>query len=94
MPSEQDVLMAEAVLGRDAQQFLSSDLWRYIEGRAEQEVQEAQEALSCVSPWRRNRIRQLQNQVWRAKTVQAWLRELVTAGDAAESLLSQVEIEE
>lgn len=94
MQNARDVLMAEAVLGRDAQAFLKGDLWRYIEGRAEQEVQEAQEALATVSPWRRNRIRQLQNVIWRARTVQAWLHELVTAGDAAEALLSETETDE
>ena len=79
--------MAEAVLGRDADEFLSSELGRFIVGRCDQEIQEAQALLSEVSPWRRNRIRQLQNQVWRARSMKAWLVELVNAGRMAEAAL-------
>jgi hypothetical protein len=84
-----DLLMAEAVLGRDAQEFLSTDLGRYIVGRAAQEKAEAQEKLSRVSPWRRNRIRQLQNEVWRAESVVGWLAELVNSGQQAEAALEE-----
>lgn len=94
MSSERDVLVAEAVLGRDAEEFMRGDLWKYIDGRIEMEVSEAQDALAVVSPWRRNRIRQLQNAIWRAKEIRGWLLELVTSGTAAESLLSETEQEE
>ena len=86
-----DVLLAEAVLGRDAEDFLRSELGRYIVGRCKLEVQEAQEALSTVSPWRRNRIRQLQAQVWRAQSVQGWLIELIQQGRQAEAALTEME---
>lgn len=88
MSNERDVLVAEAVLGRDAAEFLRGELWKYIDGRIEMEVTEAQDALALVSPWRRNRIRQLQNAIWRAREMRGWLNELVTSGDAAEALLS------
>ena len=68
-----DTLMAEAVLGRDSAEFLGSELGRYLLGRCEQEIADAQEQLSEVSPWRRNRIKQLQNEVWRARSVRSWL---------------------
>ena len=84
-----DLLMAEAVLGRDAEQFLNSDIGRYVLGRCEQEITEAAELLSVVSPWRRNRIRQLQNEIWRAQSVRAWIAELVTAGRQAEQVLQE-----
>lgn len=85
-----DLLVAEAVLGRDAEEFLATELGRYIVGRCEQEIQEAQDELSRVSPWRKNRIRELQNQVWRAKSVQGWLGELITDGKAAEVALEEL----
>lgn len=88
-----DLLWAEAVLGRDAQEFLESDIGRYLIGRCNQEIAEAQDKLSMVSPWRRNRIRQLQNEVWRAKSVKDWLVELVTAGTQAEAVLDELERE-
>jgi hypothetical protein len=81
--------MAEAILGRDAEEFLASELGRYLIGRADQEIEEAQDALAKVSPWRRNRIRDLQAQIWRAKSVKGWLAELVTNGKAAEAALDE-----
>lgn len=85
-----EALWAEAVLGRDAQDFLTSDVGRYIVGRAQIEKAAALEALARVSPWRRNRIRQLQNEVWRAESVAAWIAELVTNGQQAEAVLEDV----
>lgn len=83
MTPEEEVLFAEAVLGRDAEEFLNSDLGRYMVGRAEQHEREAMEMLSKVSPWRRNRIRQLQNEIWRAQSMKGWIAEMVTSGRAA-----------
>lgn len=82
-----ETLLAEAILGRDADDFLSSELGRFIAGRCEQEITEAQALLSEVSPWRRNRIRELQNRVWRARNMRQWLVELVNAGRMAEQQL-------
>jgi len=84
----QETLWAEAALGRDSQEFLASDIGRYIVGRCKQEKDDALMALALVSPWRRNRIRQLQNDVWRAESVPKWLFELVDAGQQAEVVLN------
>lgn len=84
-----DVLWAEAHLGRDAQEFFASDLGRYLVGRCQQEKADAQDQLSRVSPWRRNRIRQLQNEVWRSESVVSWLAELITSGAQAEAVLNE-----
>jgi hypothetical protein len=84
-----DLLIAEAVLGRDAQEFLATDLGRYLVGRAEQEKAEALAQLARVSPWRRNRIRQLQAEVWRAESVLSWLAELINSGRQAEHALEE-----
>ena len=89
--SSNDLLWAEAALGKDAEEFLASDLGRYIIGRMDQEIADAQDKLSTVSPWRRNRIRQLQNEIWRARSVRDWLVDLVTAGQQAEAILGETE---
>jgi len=39
--SDVDVLKAEAILGKDAEEFISSELGRYIVERIEQEKAEA-----------------------------------------------------
>lgn len=84
-----NVLMAEAILGRDAEEFLASELGRYMLGRCEQEIQEAQQELSTVWPWRKRRIQALQNKVWRAQSVKDWLGELIANGKAAEAAIEQ-----
>lgn len=82
-----ELWLAEAALGRDSEDFLRSDLGKFIVGRCDAEIAEAQEALATVSPWRRNRIRQLQNDIYRAKSLKGWLVELVLAGRQAEAQL-------
>lgn len=82
-----EVLWAEAVLGKEAQEFLESDIGRYIVGRCDQEIQEAQDKLNTVSSWRRNRIVQLQNEIWRARSVKGWIGELIQAGEQAKQIL-------
>lgn len=81
-------LFAEAMIGKDAEEFLASDIGRYVLGRAEQEESDAVEMLARVSPWRRSRITQLQNEIWRARAFKGWLAELVITGHQA---LSQLE---
>lgn len=84
-----ETLFAEAALGRDVEEFISSDVGRYLIGRCQQEIQDAQEKLAIVSPWRRNRIKQLQNEIWRARSVIGWLQEIVSAGKQAEAILDE-----
>lgn len=82
-----DLLWAEAVLGRDAQDFLAGEIGQYVLGRCELEISEAQDELARVSVWRKNRIRHLQNQIWRAQSMRLWLAELVQNGARAETIL-------
>lgn len=76
-------LYAEAMLGKDAEEFLGSDLGRYMLGRAQQDEQEALELLAKVSPWRRRRITELQNRIRLAQNFKGWLIELVQVGKQA-----------
>lgn len=84
-----EVLWAEAVLGKDAEDFLKSELGRYLLGRAEQEERDAIDKLATVSSWRRNRIRELQAHIWRARSVRGWLLELIQSGKQAEMQLEE-----
>lgn len=84
-------LFAEAILGQDAEEFLKTDLGRYMLARAEEEEQEALDALGKVSPWRRRRIQQLQAKLWRARSFKGWLGEMIVAGKQA---LQQLESQE
>jgi hypothetical protein len=92
--SEKDVLYAQAILGRDALDFINSELGRTMVGIAEQEVAEAMDALKTVSTWRRRKIQELQARVWRAESFQAWLIDLAHAGESAEQALSAPETDD
>lgn len=76
-------LYAEAMIGRDAEDFIQSDIGRYIVGCAEQEAQEAMDQLKRVYPWRRRKITELQNKIWRAESIQSWIAELIIKGKQA-----------
>lgn len=82
-------LLAEAMIGRDAEDFIQSDIGQYILGCAEQEAHEAMDQLKRVYPWRRGKITELQNKIWRAESMQSWLAELVIAGKQAVQQLEE-----
>lgn len=93
MSADPDFLLAEAVLGRDAEEFARSELGRFILGRCDAEIDEAQEELSTVAWWRRRRIILLQNKVWRARSMKRWLVELIQNGRGAEASLEEMDAE-
>lgn len=78
-----DDLYAEAILGKDAEDFVTSQIGQYIIGCAEQEAADALNQLKTVYPWRRRKIAELQNKVWRAESMQSWLAELIIKGKQA-----------
>ncbi len=76
-------LFAEAALGRDAEEFLSGDLGRYMLSRADEEEREALDELATVWPWRRGRIAQLQLKIKNARAFRNYLADLVITGKQA-----------
>jgi len=80
-------MLAEAVLGRDAEEFIASELGQVLIGIAQQEVEEATVKLQTVLPWRTRRIRELQNEIWRAQSFQKWLAYLIERGQQAKQQL-------
>lgn len=84
-------LFAEAALGRDAAEFFRSPIGRYLVGCAQQEHVDALNKLKTVAWWRTRRIKQLQNEAWRAEQFMVWLRDLIVQGKAAEMALEERE---
>ena len=84
-------LVAEVDLGVQAKEFVASDIGRFMIGAAQQEVIIAQEALANVLPWRRRKIQELQNKIWRSKMFLSLLRELLISGKSATSALEERE---
>jgi hypothetical protein len=76
----EDPLVKSAVLGAEVEQFLESDIGKYLVGRAEAEALEAVELLKRVSFWRKHRIIWLQNRISVAESFQKWLGEAYSEG--------------
>lgn len=73
-------LLEQGALGAEAQDFLDSPLGRVVMTQARMEAMEALSKLRTVYPWRRRKIQELQNAVWRAEAFEGWLRGIVATG--------------
>ena len=88
---ESRTLFVEAALGREAVDFFRSDIGRYMVGCAQQEYAVASAKLKKVAWWRKRRIQELQNELWRAENFMVWLRDLIIRGKASEMSLEERE---
>lgn len=84
---ETDYLLASAVLGKDAEEFLQTELGQFLIGRAEQEKQAALMQLATVDVNDANRIQKLQNHFYRADSFVGWLSELIQQGQQSFKIL-------
>lgn len=73
-------VIAQALIGDDAEGWMSSDLGRTILGMAEQEVLKAALEIPNVDVKDEKKIREIQNRIWRATQFPDWLRELMHNG--------------
>jgi hypothetical protein len=72
--------LAEAVLGRQVEEFIASDIGKVLIGMAEQDARVAMSELKKVHPWRWRKIRDLQNRILQAERFEGWLLDLVHTG--------------
>lgn len=84
---ETDALFETAIFGKQVENFLTSEIGTYLLNKTKDEEQSATHQLAKVSPWRRRRIQQLQNQIWRAQQFQIWLADAIADGHQATRLL-------
>lgn len=82
-------LLTEAVVGRQAEVFLQSDIGQALIAKAELEAADAMQELKHIAPDRQQEIRDLQNRIWRAESIESWLVELIQAGQQATAQLQQ-----
>ena len=90
LSQEEQELYAEAVLGKDAVDFLNSELGRVLRGYALQHIEEAKTALLTVPTWRKRKIQQLQFKAAVAEQFLAFIREAVMRGETALQGLNQM----
>ena len=87
------LLLAEIDIGEDVAQFLTSQLGRYIIGRVNAEIAEANDKLKTTFPLRWRRIMQLQNEIWKREALKIYLVEAIRSGRSALLELSQRQAE-
>lgn len=88
---ETRTLYAEAALGRDAVEFMRSELGRTMVGFARQDYADAMVALVKTPWWRPRAIRRHQDKARHAEAFASYLRELVLRGQKAEQVLDSGE---
>lgn len=84
---ENDPIVQSAVFGSQVEQFLNSDIGRYLVQRAEDEAELANDQLKRVLPWRSRKIRELQNRIWVAENFQQWLADAIMDGQQSLRIL-------
>ena len=87
------MLQAQAILGADAEEFLSSELGRYIAERIEEEIATAQRALEDADVFDTDRLLQLQNNAKRARQLEDWFIGLIQEGRQAIQALEALHAE-
>jgi hypothetical protein len=86
--------LAEAVLGRQVEEFIASDIGKVLLGMAEQDARVAMDELKKVHPWRWRKIRDLQNRIKLAESFEGWLLDLVHTGRVATKTLDLADYDE
>lgn len=81
---------AEAVIGEEIRQFLTSDIGRYLHGRAKQEYDRCRDAMFDCDPYTPEGKREwtkLKREAGSASHFMRWCVEAMTRGDQAEVML-------
>ena len=82
-----DPLVETAVFGKEVENFLGSNIGRYLVHKAEVQAEKATEELKRVAWWRGRRIKQLQNRIAVAESIQQWLGDAIMDGLSATNSL-------
>lgn len=90
-PAESEILLDVAVLGEQVDQFLKSDVGRYLVEQAESEYEAGIESLKNCDPQDANGIIAAQTVIKRAESIKDWLMEAVRAGLRAKMILEDRE---
>lgn len=81
--SEERELLHKVGMSMEAEAFLGSNLGRYIVAQAEAERENAIKTLIEADPDDAKAIRDLQNRIWLADSMQFWLANLILDGKNA-----------
>lgn len=90
-PSESEILLDVAVLGEQVEQFMNSDIGRYLLQHAMSEEQRGIEELKSLDCNDVIAMRRAQNRAWRGENFRIWLEEAIAAGLKARMILEDRE---
>jgi len=90
-PSESEILLDVAVLGEQVDQFLKSDIGKYLIDQAESEYEAGIESLKNCDPYDPKAINAALAVVKRAESIKSWLMQAVSAGLKARMILEDRE---
>lgn len=91
MLSERDEMQHLIALGFSAEDFLSSDLGKFIAEKAEAERTSAIEELVSCSPFDCERVSRLQSRVAVADAAMQWLADAIILGQEAQERMRQLD---
>ena len=94
MDEIKQTLYAEAVLGKDAEDFFKSDIGRYVLAESKRISEENVLLLKDVSADAHQLIRELQFNIHCAEGAVKWLNDMILAGTQALQGLEQMEDQE
>lgn len=77
-------IQATIAFGLDTKQFMGSTLGRYIQAKANEQIEAARDALQTVDPEDAKEVRRLQNDATVAAMVLTWIGQAVIEGEMAE----------
>ena len=91
MTTERDELQRAIARGFSAEDFLESDLGKWISQRAEAERTDAVEELCSVNPFDGTAVARLQSRVAVADAAMQWLADAVILGRVAQERFQQLD---
>jgi hypothetical protein len=92
LPDDQaEELIRSAMLGKQIEAFLSSDVGKYLQARTSRVYNAAIEDFKRVDPSDLNKVRQIQADLWKAEAFMGWLSQGVQEGLTSLKILQGIE---
>lgn len=86
-----EMLLRRAAFGKQVEQFLQSDVGRYLTARADEEVNAAFAEFKSADPRDGKNLEKIQNKIFRAESFKGWLADAVMDGVTAFNVLTDRE---
>lgn len=86
-----ELLLRRAAFGKQIEQFMSSDIGKYLLARAADEVIEAFDELKKCDPRDGKTVEKFQNRIYRAESFRQWLMDAVLDGINAFNIIEDRE---